>query len=53
MMPVTRDGGGEFAGLGEAVLAGGGVENEEHVMRGAGDNFRGGALHFLELGHQV
>src|SRR5579862_557254 len=43
----------EFAGLVQAVLAGGGVEDEEHVVRRARDNFRGGALHFFELGHEI
>src|SRR3984885_14712046 len=43
----------EFAGLVEAVLSGGGVEDKQHVVRGAGDYLGGGALHLVELGHQV
>src|SRR5271155_1728202 len=34
----------EFAGLVQAVLSGGGVEDEEHVMRRAGNYFGGGAF---------
>src|SRR5579864_5597266 len=45
----TRDSGvaPEFTGLIEAILAGGGVEYEEHIVRRAWDDFRGGALHFF------
>ncbi len=43
----------EFAGLIEAVLAGGGVEDEQHVVRRAGNYFGGGAFHFVQLGHQI
>ena len=43
----------EFARLVQAVLTGGRVEHEQHVVRGAGDEFGGGAFHFLQLGHQV
>src|ERR1700735_2274252 len=41
----------EFAGLVEAVLSGGGVENQENIVRRAGNNFCGGAFHFVQLGH--
>src|SRR5579883_1302077 len=47
------DGAGKFAGLGEAVLSGGGVENEKDVMRSAGDDFGGGALHLFEFSHEI
>src|SRR5579885_2933506 len=47
------NGAGKFAGLGEAVLSGGGVEDEKDVVRGAGDDFGGGALHFFEFGHEI
>src|SRR5580704_13910648 len=43
----------EFAGLIQAVLACGGVEDEKDIVRRAGNNFRGGALHFVEFGHQI
>src|SRR5215469_6015417 len=43
----------ELARLVQAVLAGGGVEDEQYVMRSARHNLRGGALHFFELSHQV
>src|SRR5580658_9032036 len=43
----------EFAGLVQAVLSGGGVEDEQYVMRRAGNYFGGGALHFVELGHEI
>src|SRR5579862_8736735 len=42
-------GGGELAGLREAVLSGGGVEDEQDVVRGAGNELGGGALHLFEL----
>ena len=47
------DAGGEFARLRQSVLPGGGVENQQDVVRRAGNDFGGGALHFFELGHQV
>jgi hypothetical protein len=47
------DGLGELPGLGEAVLAGGGVEDKKNFLWGALDQLAGGALHFFELGHQV
>ena len=47
------DGGSEFTGLGKPVLPGGGVENQQNIVRRAGNHFCGGALHFLELGHEV
>ena len=53
MMPVTRDGGSEFARLRKTVLSGGGVEDEQNIVRRAGNDFGGGALHFFELGHQI
>src|ERR1700735_1466727 len=43
----------EFAGLIEAVLPGSCVENQENIVRRAGDNFCGGAFHFVQLGHQI
>src|SRR6202050_5693167 len=43
----------EFAGLVEAVLSGGGVEDKQHVVRGAGDYLGGGALYLVELRHKV
>ena len=43
----------EFAGLIEAVLPGGGVENQENIVRRAGNNFGGGAFLFVQLGHQI
>jgi hypothetical protein len=44
---------GEEAGLLEAVLAGGGVHDEEGLVRRAGDEFFGGAAHLVELFHEV
>src|SRR5438132_10255815 len=46
-------GGSEFARLRKTVLPGGGVENEQHVMRRAGNHFCGSALHLFQLGHEV
>ena len=43
----------EFAGLVEAILACGRVENEQDIVRRAGNNFSGGALHFFQLGHEI
>src|ERR1700732_1270898 len=43
----------KLAGLVETILAGGRVENQENVMRRAGNNFRRGALHFFQLGHEI
>ena len=43
----------EFAGLVEAVLSSGGVENQEDIVRRAGDDFGGRAFHFVQLGHQI
>src|SRR5580698_324027 len=36
----------ELACLREAVLSRGGVENEKNIVRRAGNDFSGGALHF-------
>ena len=44
---------GEEAGLLQAVLAGGGIHDEQRLMRCAGDQFFGGATHLVELLHQV
>ena len=43
----------EFAGLVEAVLPSGGVEYEQHIVRRTGNYFGGGALHFVQLGHEI
>src|ERR1044072_9204390 len=47
------DGASEFARLGKAVLPGGGVQDQQDVVRSAGDDFAGGALHFFQFGHEV
>src|SRR5580692_1031371 len=47
------DAGGELASLGQTVLSRGGVENEQDVVRRAGNNFGGGALHFFEFLHEI
>lgn len=44
---------GEFAGLFEAVLAGGGVKDEEDFVGGVGDDAGGGAAHLFEFGHKI
>ncbi len=44
---------GKFAGLFEAVLAGGGIEDEENFVGGIGDDAGGGAAHLFEFGHEV
>src|SRR5579859_293466 len=40
---------GEFARLRESILAGRRVHHEQHIVGRAGDELRGGALHFFEL----
>ena len=40
---------GEFARLLQAVLAGGGVEHQQHFVRRVGDHLAGGAAHLLQL----
>ena len=52
-MPVTPEGLGELARLLQAVLAGGGVEHQQHLVRRAGNHLLGGAAHLLQLRHQV
>ncbi len=52
-MPVTPAAEGELARLREAVLARGGVEHQQHVVRRAGNELGGGALHLFQLGHQI
>ena len=44
---------GEQAGLLEAVLAGGGVHDEEDFVGRAGDEAGGGAAHLVELVHEA
>ena len=44
---------GEEAGLGEAVLPGSGVHDEEGLVWGSGDEALGGAAHLVELLHEV
>src|SRR3569833_2367017 len=44
---------GELARLLEAVLAGGGVHDEEDFVGRAGDELGGGAAHFIELVHEA
>ena len=44
---------GELARLLQAVLAGGGVHDEEDFVRRAGDELCGGAAHFVELVHEA
>ena len=44
---------GEEAGLLQAVLAGGGVDDEQRLVGRAGDEALGGAAHLVELLHQV
>ena len=44
---------GELTRLREAVLARGGIEHEQNVMRRAGHELGGGALHLFEFLHQV
>src|SRR5712692_43528 len=43
----------EFAGLSKPVLPGGGVENQQNIVRRAGNHFGGGALHLFEFSHEV
>src|SRR3989442_1159005 len=47
------DGRGKLARLGEAVLTGGSVHYQQHVVRRAGNEFCGGALHLLQFSHEV
>src|SRR5271165_3113671 len=47
------DGASEFAGLRQAVLPGGGVQHQQHLVRSAGNYLRGSAFHFFQFGHQV
>src|SRR5690348_8223615 len=51
--PRNAHGRGEFAGLRQAVLSRGRVENEENIVWRAGDHFGRSALHFFEFGHQI
>ena len=56
---LGEDDAGDAGGLGEqtrllqAVLAGGGVDDKQGLVRGAGDEARGGAAHLVELFHEV
>src|SRR5580692_2898906 len=43
----------EEARLLQAVLAGGGIDDEQHLMRRAFNLARGGARHFVELLHKA
>src|SRR3954464_8048811 len=43
----------ELAGLLEAILAGGGVHDEEDFVGRAGDELGGGTTHFVELVHEA
>src|SRR6266542_1059185 len=43
----------EAGGLGDGVLAVGGVEHQEHLVGGVGQRLAHHAPHLLELGHQV
>ena len=52
-MPVTLDGLEEFLGLADGVLAGGGVEDEEDFVGGAGDLLVDDAADLGQLAHQV
>ena len=43
----------EFAGLIQAILSGGRVEYQQHIVRRAGNYLGCGALHFFQLGHEI
>ena len=43
----------ELAGLDETVLADGGVEHEQHLMRGARHLAADDATNLVELGHEI
>jgi len=53
IMPRDADSGSKLARLREAVLPGGGVHYQQHVMRRAGNYLCGSALHLFEFEHQV
>ena len=52
-MPVQLHGLGEGLGLADAVLAGGGVEHQQHFVRGVGNELADHAVDLGQLLHQV